>query len=69
MKAIIRTEINCGECGSLMQYHKESTVVRCNQLKCKERNVEYSAPTIELVKANEPVQEKPKRGRPKATAN
>lgn len=50
MKAIIRTEINCGECGSLMQYHKESTLVRCNQLKCKERHVNYLAPTIELAK-------------------
>ncbi len=66
MKAIIRTEINCGECGSLMQYHKESTVVRCNQLKCKERNVEYLAPTIDLEKANKPEK---KRGRPKATAD
>ena len=66
MKAIIRTEINCGECGSLMQYHKESTVVRCNQLKCKQRHVDYLAPTIDLVKANEP--EKKKRGPKPKTA-
>ena len=117
MKAIIITEIKCGECGSLMQYHKESKVVRCNQLKCRERRIEYKAPSITLqrdneapltvygvsqvseefyremqerfeirfnelqgemiqplidklegiIKANQ--QEKPKRGRPKATAN
>lgn len=64
MKAIIRTEISCGECGSLMTYHKESTLVRCNQIKCAERHVEYLAPTIELIKSDEP--EKKKRGRPAA---
>lgn len=65
MKAIIRTEINCGECGSLMQYHKESTLVRCNQLKCKERHVNYLAPTIELVKEKPEV--KKNVSKPKAT--
>jgi NADH pyrophosphatase NudC (nudix superfamily) len=58
MKAIIQAQIHCGECGSLMQYHKENTMVRCNQLKCSERHVEYLAPTIELAK---PVEEKPKK--------
>ncbi len=65
MKAIIRTEINCGECGSLMQYHKESTLVRCNQLKCKERHVNYLAPTIELAK--EKPEGKKNVSKPKAT--
>ena len=33
----------------MMQYHEDNKV-KCNQLKCSERGVEYEAPTIELVK-------------------
>ena len=49
MKAMIHTEIRCGECSGMMQYHEDNKV-KCNQLKCSERGVEYEAPTIELVK-------------------
>ncbi len=60
MQASIVSEIKCGSCGGIMQYHKESTVVRCTKLKCDQRNIEYNAPTIELKPVNEP---EVKRGR------
>jgi hypothetical protein len=60
MQATIHTEVRCGECGGVMQYHKESTVLRCTRLKCSQRNIEYKAPTIDLELANKPEQ---KRGR------
>lgn len=47
MKAQINTEVRCGSCNSMMQYH-EDTKVRCVQLKCDERNKEYHAPSVEL---------------------
>lgn len=59
MQAIIYTEIRCGSCGGVMQYHKDSTILRCTRLKCDERNVEYKVPTIDL----EPVIKEVKRGR------
>ena len=62
MKATIRTELLCGSCNGMMQYHQD-TKVRCVQLKCEERNKEYHVPTISLQPVNE--EEKPKRGRPK----
>lgn len=64
MKATIHTELRCGKCGQMMQYHQD-TKVRCVQLKCEERNKEYLAPSVDLQLANEPVEEKPKRGRPR----
>lgn len=65
MKAIIHTELRCGECGQMLQYH-EDVKVRCVNLKCSERGNEYLAPSIELVSTKQ--EEKPKRGRrPKAT--
>lgn len=59
MKAKIHTELRCGECNGMMQYHNE-TMVRCTNIKCDQRNVEYEVPTIDLVKAG---QKKVKRGR------
>jgi hypothetical protein len=47
MKAIIHTELRCGSCGQMMQYHKD-VIVRCVNLKCDERNKEYKAPAVEL---------------------
>jgi len=64
MKVTIHTELRCGLCGQMMQYHQD-VKVRCVQLKCKERNKEYHAPVISLQPVNE--EEKPKRGRPKTT--
>ena len=51
MKATIHTELRCGSCGQMMQYHQD-TKVRCSQLKCKERNKEYHAPKVELYRTN-----------------
>jgi len=62
MKATIHTELRCGSCGQMMQYHQD-VKVRCVQLKCEERNKEYNAPMISLQPVNE--KEKPQRGRPK----
>ncbi len=47
MKATIHTELRCGECSNMLQYH-HNTKVRCISLKCAQRNVEYEAPTIDL---------------------
>ena len=47
MKATIHTELRCGSCGQMMQYHQD-VKVRCVQLKCGERNKEYLAPSVEL---------------------
>jgi hypothetical protein len=63
VKATIHTELRCGSCGQMLQYH-EDIKVRCVNLKCSERGNEYLAPAIELKSEQE--QEKPKRGRPKA---
>lgn len=54
MKATIHSEFRCGECGGKMQDHDSSTKLRCTKLKCKERNIEYLAPTINLELANKP---------------
>ena len=79
MKVTIHTELRCGVCGQMMQYHQD-VKVRCVQLKCKERNKEYHAPSVELYPVNSTLselegatvhiladgsdkQEKPKRGR------
>jgi len=52
MKVTIHTELRCGLCGQMMQYHQDIKV-RCVQLKCKERNKEYYAPQISLLRASE----------------
>ena len=51
MKATIHTELRCGSCGQMMQYHQD-VKIRCVQLKCEERNKEYHAPTVELYPTN-----------------
>lgn len=62
MKATIHTEVRCGECGSVMQYH-EGNKVRCvHNLKCSQRNVEYHAPSVEL----QPIKQEKSRGRQKS---
>lgn len=58
MKAKMRIEVNCGECGGQMQYHENSKFVKCNGLKCKERGVLYNAPTITLTPVKKPEKEK-----------
>lgn len=63
MKAVIQSQIHCGECNSLMQYHEENTKVRCNQLKCEQRHVEYLAPTIELEPVEKPEKASAKNGK------
>lgn len=67
MKAKLNTPLQCGECGSLLQYHQENKYVRCTQLKCSQRLINYLVPTIELHTEDQP-EEAPKRGKSKGTA-
>jgi DNA-directed RNA polymerase subunit RPC12/RpoP len=55
VKSTIHAEYKCGECGGMMQYHENSTKLRCTKLKCSQRNIEYLVPTIELEPVNKPV--------------
>ncbi len=48
MKARITIELACEECKGRLNYHNDSTVVKCGTLKCKMRGVEFLSPTIEL---------------------
>lgn len=59
MKAIIQCELICSCCKRPMQWSTavdivageriETDYVACRSLKCKERNVRYQQPTVELV--------------------
>lgn len=72
MEAKIKAEINCGECGGMMQYHENGKYVRCNTLKCSQRHINYLAPTItlKLEKEKEEVkdEQKPARKKPATKA-
>lgn len=66
MDVTLHTEIRCGSCGTMMQYHQDDKV-RCMSLRCEQRLKEYHAPKVSLVPV-ESEEEKPRRGRkPKAT--
>lgn len=47
MKASIKVEVNCGKCGGMMYYNADNHI-RCNTLRCSERDVLYKAPSVEL---------------------
>lgn len=69
MKAKIKCEINCGECGGQMQYHENGKFVRCNTVKCSQRHVNYLAPTIDLIKEGEVSEKSKSSGKTKAAKN
>ena len=48
MKARITIELACEECKGRLNYHNDSTIVKCGTLKCKMRGVEFLSPTIQL---------------------
>lgn len=69
MKAIIQSELLCGCCKIPMQFSTalditkgervETDYVACRSLKCKERNIRYEPPSIELKKIGAPEKKKP----------
>jgi len=59
MQAKLKVQLQCGECNGQMHYHDNDKYVRCNTIKCKERHINYLAPTIELSKEKLNEAEKP----------
>lgn len=50
MQAKLKVQLQCSECNGQMHFHEEGKYVRCNTIKCKERHINYLAPTIDLIK-------------------